>query len=46
MSEANYHATYQCQTHKMVKHTQNLSATAGKLFDCVEPFCGVGTLNG
>ena len=32
----------QCQSHKMLKRTNNSSAITDKLFECVWPFCGVG----
>ena len=32
------------QFHKMVKHTQTISRQiADELFECVWPFCGIGT---
>ena len=35
---------FKCQFHKMVKHTQTIDwQIANELFECVWPFCGIGT---
>ena len=35
---------FKCQYHKMVEHTKTIRRQiTGELFECVLPFCGIGT---